>query len=376
MADWQNGNDADASKAKLEAQKLAWAPFAFQAARIMRNSGMLACAESCKQDGATLQQLEDAVGDYFSQKGNPDTDNRKNVHYAVYVLVDAGVSMGVFDEVKSNGQSRYVLTLMGYFLLKDRITTVNMDFTHDVCYNGLYYLEDALKTAKPTGLHKAFGSWETVYSALADMTDQFRKSWFAFDHYFSDSSFPKALPIVFADKPKKLLDIGGNTGKWAIKCAKYNPDVKVTIADLPGQVKDAQKNISEANLADRVDYACVNLLDHNETFPTGYNAVWMSQFLDCFGPSDIMSIVSRAKDALTDDGTMYIMETFVDLQRYETSKYCLDMTSLYFTAIANGKSRMYHSTDMIDLVEQCGMKVVECIERVGLCHSILKCKKK
>jgi hypothetical protein len=376
MADWQNSNDVDASAAKLEAQKLAWAPFAFQAARIMRNSGMLAEAEECREQGATLEQLEEATGDFFVQDGNPDTDNRKNVHYAVYVLADAGVSMGIFDEVVRDGVTHYVLTLTGYFILRDRITTVNMDFTHDVCYEGLFYLEDALRTAKPTGLHKAFGQWETVYAALAELPDHVRRSWFAFDHYFSDSSFPKALPIVFADKPKTLLDIGGNTGKWAIKCAKYNPDVTVTIADLPGQLRDAKENILANDLADRVKYAPVNLLDHSAKFPTGFDAVWMSQFLDCFGPSDIMSIVSRAKDALNDDGTMYIMETFVDLQRYEISKYCLDMTSLYFTAIANGKSRMYHSKDMIELVELCGMEVTECVERVGLSHSILKCKKR
>lgn len=143
MADWQISNNADASAAKLEAQKLAWAPFAFQAARIMRNSGMLAAAEECRERGATLTELEDATGNYFVQDGNPDTDNRKNVHYAVYVLADAGVSMGVFDEVETDGVTHYVLTLTGYFLLRDRITVVNMDFTHDVCYKGLFYLEDA-----------------------------------------------------------------------------------------------------------------------------------------------------------------------------------------------------------------------------------------
>jgi hypothetical protein len=52
------------------------------------------------------------------------------------------------------------------------------------------------------------------------------------------------------------------------------------------------------------------------------------------------------------------------------------MTSLYFTAIANGKSRMYHSKDMIELVEAAGMEVYEVVERVGLFHSILKCRVK
>ncbi len=360
MSSWYMNEGVDSSKAKLEAQKLAWAPFAFQAVRILRDSGILKALKDADERGVTLAELEKSI----------DLS-----HYAVYVLLDAGVSA----EVIAQENDRYVLTLTGYFILSDRITNVNMDFTHDVCYEGLFYLEDALKSAEPTGLFKAFGhlgDYETVYAALAHLPEHVRKSWFDFDHYFSDSSFPKALPIVFADKPKTLLDIGGNTGKWSIKCAQYDSDVTVTIADLPGQLNDAKKNIDDKGVTGRVNFEPINLLDHSLAFPTGFDAVWMSQFLDCFGPSDIVSIVSRAGKALNDDGTMYIMETFVDLQKYEISKYCLDMTSLYFTAIANGKSRMYHSKDMIELVEQAGMEVYEVIERVGLSHSILKCRKK
>ena len=48
---------------------------------------------------------------------------------------------------------------------------------------------------------------------LAQLPDQVQKSWFEFDHYYSDNAFPEVLPIVFANKPKRLLDVGGNTGK-------------------------------------------------------------------------------------------------------------------------------------------------------------------
>lgn len=372
MKYWKNDNKIDSSSAKLEAQKLAWAPFAFQTARILRDCGILEEAEKGGEFGKTLDELEKCSGNYFSQSDNLQTSAGQNIHYATYVLVDAGVSAGLLNEK----DGRYFLTQVGYFILHDRITRVNMDFTHDVCYEGLFYLEESLKSMKPSGLHHSFGDWETVYAALAHLPQNVRKSWFAFDHYFSDSSFPKALPIVFADKPKKLLDIGGNTGKWALKCVGYDSDVEVTIADLPGQLDDARKNIEAAGFAERVKYQSIDLLNHDISFEGDFDAVWMSQFLDCFGPADIMSIVSRAKKALNKNATMYIMETFVDLQKYEISKYCLDMTSLYFTAIANGKSRMYHSGDMIELIERTGMEVYDVVERVGLFHSILKCRVK
>jgi hypothetical protein len=48
------------------------------------------------------------------------------------------------------------------------------------------------------------------------------------------------------------------------------------------------------------------------------------------------------------------------------------MTSLYFTAITNGKSRMYHCEDMIKFIEKAGLRVIDVIERIGISHSIIK----
>ena len=50
------------------------------------------------------------------------------------------------------------------------------------------------------------------------------------------------------------------------------------------------------------------------------------------------------------------------------------MTSLYFTAMANGNSKMYHSDDMIRLVREAGLEVEEIHDGLGQGHSILVCK--
>ena len=53
------------------------------------------------------------------------------------------------------------------------------------------------------------------------------------------------------------------------------------------------------------------------------------------------------------------------------------MTSLYFTAIANGNSKMYHSECMERLVEKAGMKVETIHDNLGQGgHSIMVCKLK
>ena len=102
----------------------------------------------------------------------------------------------------------------------------------------------------------------------------------------------------------------------------------------------------------------------------------MSQFLDCFAEEEVCSILARAATAMLPDTRLFIMETFWDRQRFETAAYCLTQISLYFTAMANGNSKMYHSDDMIRCVDAAGLKVEKIHDGLGKGHSILICKKK
>jgi hypothetical protein len=70
---------------------------------------------------------------------------------------------------------------------------------------------------------------------------------------------------------------------------------------------------------------------------------------------------------------IYIMEPLWDKQRFETSAYCIINTSPYFTAMANGYSKMFNSTDMKSFIEEAGLDIVEEIDNIGICQSILIC---
>jgi ubiquinone/menaquinone biosynthesis C-methylase UbiE len=253
---------------------------------------------------------------------------------------------------------------------------VNIDFNHDVNYQGMFNLGDALKEGRPAGL-KYFGNWPTVYEGLSQLPEEAQKSWFAFDHFYSDSSFQEALKIVFANHPKHLMDVGGNTGRWAMQCVCYDKDVHVTIVDLPQQLEMMHKQIQGKDGSNRIEGYGTNLLDRNNEFPEDkhYDAIWMSQFLDCFDEDEILSILERVVRIMDDDTTLYVMETFWDRQKYEPAAFCLTQISLYFTDIANGNSKMYHSEDLIHLVEKAGLKVEKIYDNLGQGHSILKVKR-
>lgn len=344
--------------ALYEAQKIAFSPFVFQTAYSMLNLGIIDKIFESKE-GLTIAEI--------SKSTNLN-------EYGVRVLVEMAAIADILE--KTTGD-KYILTKTGYFIGRDEMTRVNILFTQDICYKGLFHLEEAIKNGKPEGL-KEIGDWDTIYQGLSQLPGRLKTSWFEFDHFYSDNSFDDALKVIFKDHPKMIFDIGGNTGKWALASTKHNKDVEVTILDLPVQIEAAKKNIAQhPESKDRIQYYPINILDATSKIPTGADVYWMSQFLDCFSEKEIESILLKIKETAKPDSKIYIMETFIDNQRFPAAEFSLVATSLYFTVMANGNSKMYSSSVMKYIIEKAGF---ECIGEHHLhedsFHTILELKLK
>lgn len=347
--------------AKTKAQEIAFAPLAFQTVLALRNLGMLKSINDSGDAGLTAEAVADKAGVSL---------------YGAKVLLEFALGMGVVKLVPEIKEERYVLSKTGWFLLEDDMTRVNMDFVNDICYKGAFNLTESVKNGKPEGL-AVFGKWTTIYEALSTLPEQAKKSWFAFDHFYSDIAFPEALPIVFAQKPKKLLDIGGNTAKWSICCCKYNPDVKVTIVDLPGQTAVARENAAKAGFGDRIDTCEGNILADSTILPKGYDAVWMSQFLDCFSLKQVTKIIKKVVSAAGNNTDIFVLEPLWDCQKFQASSYSLQATSIYFTCMANGNSKMYRYQELVDAIEAGGAKLETAHHNLGSnSYSLLRFRKK
>jgi hypothetical protein len=98
----------------------------------------------------------------------------------------------------------------------------------------------------------------------------------------------------------------------------------------------------------------------------------MSQFLDCFSEDEVVSILKRAAQIMDKESRLFIMETLWDRQKYEPAAFCLTQISLYFTAMANGNSKMFHSDDLIRLIHAAGLEVETIHDNLGQGHSVLE----
>ena len=361
--------------AQRKAAEIAYGPVTFEVAHIMLKRGIFEMLAKASSGAASGKFSSAAAAKIHKGLTLSEICARTGFsRYAAKVLMESALTTGtVYRDDK-----KYFLSKVGWFLLNEERNKIDIAFNHDVNYEGWFNLEKALDEGKPAGL-KHFGSWPTIYEGLSKLPTDVQKSWFDFDHYYSDNSFDEALDIIFDGKSwvvKKLLDVGGNTGLFALQCVKKNPAVNVTVVDLPQQLEMMKKNISGKKGAERIDGFGGNLLDKSFKLPAGYDVIWMSQFLDCFSEAQVISILKRAEAAMSKKTRLYIMETIWDRQQFETTAFCLTQISLYFTALANGNSKMFNAEDLTRLIESAGLKIEKVIDGIGPGkHSIVICKK-
>lgn len=365
-------SDIRAIDARFEAQKIAFSPLTFFAVDSMISLGVLKAIEEASDAGLTSKDVSKIC---------------RISLYAAGLLCDVGLVMGILrlkalpntgdvengekgsafsgGEVTNDSDAHYVLGKTGFMMINDALTQANFSFVRDVCYDGAKFLKESFINGAPEGL-KVFGDkWATVYEALSSLPNNVQKSWFDFDHYYSDVAFPEALPIVFAQKPKNICDIGGNTAKWAIACCKYNSDVTITIVDLPGQTKMAQKAISDAGYSSRIDTFCANVLSDDIALPARRDVYWMSQFLDCFSLEQVTKIIQKIGAVCDKGSSIFVLEPLWDEQKFAGNAYSLVATSLYFSCIANGCSKMYKYSELVGAIEAGGVTLKTAHHNLG-----------
>lgn len=349
-----NSKQLSAFEAMEEAQKIAFAPMIFQATRSLINSGL-------------LSYIWDADG-----------LDRKSIYsksavskYATDLLLEVGLSI---KALYVDGE-KIKLSKLGYFLCSDDMTRVNINFVNDVCYEGLLQLEKSLHSGKPEGL-KVFGTWETIYEGLTKLPEKTRDSWLKFDHFYSDQAFEEALPFVFKNKPRSILDIGGNTGRFASLCLDYCQQVVLSILDLSGQIELMKHETNRNRYRGRLSAIEMNILEEERPIPGTFDVIWMSQFLDCFSIPQIVQILKKCAQAVDRQSSIFILEPLVDRQKFRASADSLTMTSLYFTCMANGNSKMYHLDDLIYCIEEAGLTLASPAQELGHCHTLLECRLK
>jgi hypothetical protein len=132
-----------------------------------------------------------------------------------------------------------------------------------------------------------------------------------------------------------------------------------------------------AGFGERIKTRACNVLDDSTAFPPGADAVWMSQFLDCFSLEQVQAILAKVGKAASRETDVWVLEPLWDMQHFPASSYSLQATSLYFTGIANGNSKMYRFGELCGAIEKAGFELKTAHHDLGSnAYSLLRFRKK
>ncbi|RAK10966.1 methyltransferase family protein [Salipiger aestuarii] len=112
---------------------------------------------------------------------------------------------------------------------------------------------------------------------------------------------------------RRMLDVGGGTGAFAITLCGAFPQLAATIVDFPNVATLGRGHVAEAGLSDRITYVEGNALD--TPWPGGQDVILMS-YLFSGVPGDAQAgLIARAFDCLAPGGRLLIHDFVVHADR-------------------------------------------------------------
>jgi predicted O-methyltransferase YrrM len=165
---------------------------------------------------------------------------------------------------------------------------------------------------------------------------------------------PQLVKGVDLSDRRRLLDLGGGPGTYAIHFCLNNPQLKATVYDLPTTRPFAQRTIEQFQLGDRIGFEAGNYLE--DRVEGSYDAVWLSHILHAEGPEDCRMLLQKAMSVL-EPGGMIIVHDFILNDTLDgppfPALFALNML------LGTPQGRTYSETQIGDMLAEAGAADIE-----------------
>ena len=128
---------------------------------------------------------------------------------------------------------------------------------------------------------------------------------------FIDAMHNKALQATWriarelpVGEAKRLLDVGGGPGTYALEWCKLHPHLQATVFDIEPVTQVAQDYIQKYGLQDRVQTVAGNF--NTDPLPSGCDLILLANVLHMYDADHAQQLVGKAAEALEAGGRLII----------------------------------------------------------------------
>jgi hypothetical protein len=109
---------------------------------------------------------------------------------------------------------------------------------------------------------------------------------------------------------RRLLDLGGGPGTWAVYFTLANPGLSSTVFDLSSTRPYAEQTIARFKVSDRVSFHGGDFI--TDELPCCYDVAWLSHLLHGEGPDSCRNLLKKTVASLEPGGLILIHDFILD----------------------------------------------------------------
>ncbi len=262
------------------------------------------------------------------------------------MLLNALTAMGLIEKT---GEKYANTPTAGPLLRKDSPRYIGfMIMHHHHLVSSWSRLDEAVKSGKPVRGRELFEDEVERESFLMGMFN------------IAMGTAPLVADHMDLSGRRRLLDLGGGPGTYAIHFLLKNPELTATIFDLPTTRPFAEKTVQRFNLEERIDFQAGDF--SVDPISGTHDLVWLSHIVHGEAPEDCRKLLKKAVSALAPGGMIMIHDFFLEKNR--AAPLFPTLFSLNMLACTPG-GQSYSEAEIRKMLEEAGVKEIRRSEFTG-----------
>ena len=264
----------------------------------------------------------------------PEIDNIARGFMAARILL-TGVELDLFGQLgESELNAQELADLLktdprGTEILCDALVSLDILTKEEGKYRNtptsLKYLSSRSTRFRGGGLRHMAHLWQS-WSRLTEVvqkggpelgpwSDEKREAFIQAMEHHAKGVAEQTVKVLDLSGAKRMLDMGGGPGAFAIALVKENSNLEAVVLDLPYALNIARKAIEEAGLSTRITLKEGDFFKDDLGGP--YDMVLLSSIIHSMDEEENHFLLNRAKEALNPGGLLVIRDFLVDASHTE-----------------------------------------------------------
>lgn len=216
---------------------------------------------------------------------------------------------------------------------------------HHHLIDGWAQLDEAVRTGEPV-----------VRRSYGDETE--RRSFLLGMYNLASGVAPKIVDAVGLGGRKRLLDLGGGPGTYAIHFCRHNPGLRAVVFDRKITEPFMRQIVASHGLQDRIDFIAG---DFNRDLRSAgsYDVVWMSHVLHSNNFEQCVAIIEKISELLEPGGLLIIHDFILDDTKDKPEFATLFALNMLLLTAAG---RTYSRGEIAGMLDQAGFSEVADID--------------